>query len=152
MGLEFDFCGDRIYIDANILIYAMEDFPQFSEIAGEVLRNLEEGLFEGVTSELTIAEVLVAPLRKSQHHLVHVYQELLQSGGAFQLVPITRTLLVASAQLRSRLGGRLADSIHVATAVATDCNFFMTEDRSIKLPQALKPLSLSEFLEPGATP
>lgn len=49
------------YIDANVLIYAVEGRPAFVEVLTGLMQALERRSLRLVTSELTLAEVLVRP-------------------------------------------------------------------------------------------
>ena len=47
----------RAFIDTNILIYALELHPQYSEEAGEILGAIDTGKLTAVTSSLVLLEV-----------------------------------------------------------------------------------------------
>jgi len=46
-GLE----GHTVYLDTNIVIYALEGFAPYRPILLELLENLDQGVIRGVTSE-----------------------------------------------------------------------------------------------------
>jgi predicted nucleic acid-binding protein len=50
--------GVLTYLDANVLIYAMEQVPGFT-VAGDILRAIDRGEIHALTSDLTLAEALV---------------------------------------------------------------------------------------------
>jgi predicted nucleic acid-binding protein len=64
MGMTHDLKSERLYIDANIFIFAAESHPTFGFAAQEILSNLGQLNMTGITSELTLAELLVIPLRQ----------------------------------------------------------------------------------------
>ena len=47
--------GQRVYLDSNIFIYALESVADFGEVARAVLEKLDSQDFIGVSSELTFA-------------------------------------------------------------------------------------------------
>ncbi len=53
--------GKRVYLDANVFVYAIEGYPQFADGIRELFRKVDQGQVEAITSELTLAEVLVKP-------------------------------------------------------------------------------------------
>ena len=55
--------GLVVYFDANIIIYIVEGYPSQRIILRNLVRALDDGLFRTLTSELTLAEVLVGPFR-----------------------------------------------------------------------------------------
>ena len=74
MGSLADLTGRRVYLDANVFIYGLEqNLSPFDQAAGAVLRAVDEGAFEAVTSELTLAECLVKPLQTGSREAVEVY-------------------------------------------------------------------------------
>lgn len=61
MGLIQSIGKRKAYLDSNIFIYAVEAISPYAEALGPFLDALEDGTVEAVTSELTLAEVLVKP-------------------------------------------------------------------------------------------
>ena len=94
---------------------------------------IDEGNATGVTSELTLAEVLVKPLRDKNMLVAQVYEALLAGSNKLTVVPISREILRLSAHVRAvARANRLFDSIHVATAMQSGCHAFVTEDDRIR--------------------
>ena len=79
------------------------------------------------------------------------FDAILSGNASLHLVPVSREILMRSANLRGALGGKLADSIHAATAEQQGCARFMTEDIRLKLPPGLPRLRLAEFARYAAT-
>ena len=52
----------RLYLDTNIFVYALEGYPVFRPILTSLFAAIDRGDIQAVTSELTLAEVLVKPL------------------------------------------------------------------------------------------
>ncbi len=145
MGLNAIPDGRRIYLDANVFIYALEGYPRFVEILRELFARLDAGILHAVTSELTLAEVLVKPLLNNNTRLQIVYQEALQTSAALTLAPVSRTLLVEAARLRASHGAlKLPDALHAATAQAYACHTFITNDQRFKTLPTLEVVLLSE--------
>jgi predicted nucleic acid-binding protein len=134
MWLPNTIAGQTVYLDANILIYGFETQTsplQLSLTLGAVLRLFQEERAWARTSALTRAEVMVRPLRDSNAELLQLYQELL-SGNAFLAVDaISGAMIDQAARLRARLGLRLADALHVASAMESGCDAFLTADRQL---------------------
>lgn len=127
----------RLYIDTNILIYVVEGTQPFGSQLTCLLDALDDGTVRGVTSELTIAEVMVKPLASKQQLYIQEYQRLLSNDSLLELRPVDRAVLERSASLRADLGGKLVDGVHVATADLADCKFFLSQDAKIKVPPGI---------------
>ena len=54
---------DRIGLDTSVLIYLIETASPFSGVASDVFRQLNQRSLTGITSVLTLAELLVKPLK-----------------------------------------------------------------------------------------
>ncbi|MBI5321471.1 PIN domain-containing protein [Bradyrhizobium sp.] len=127
----------RVYLDANVFIYAIEGSP---EVAGPLQRLFE--LFRtkrgvGVTSELTLAEVLPRATTVQRR----LYLDLLIWSRTFDLQPISREVLVETADYRRNAQmPKLPDAIHVVTAIRTGCRTVISADSRLKLPEGFRSL------------
>ncbi|MBD2093266.1 hypothetical protein H6F67_25815 [Microcoleus sp. FACHB-1515] len=59
MGLLTAIVGDRIYLDVNIWIYALEQHPTSSQSLTELFQKVDEKKLTVLTSELSLTEALV---------------------------------------------------------------------------------------------
>jgi predicted nucleic acid-binding protein len=109
LGALEDKLGDKVYLDTNLFIYALEEVEPWVGVARRVLAALDEGTCSGVTSELSVAECLVKPLELGRVDLVRTYQAFLQERRFFSVVPVTRELLVEAARLRGVYRIKLPD-------------------------------------------
>jgi len=120
-----------VYFDTNVFVYALEGFERFQPLLRELFGKIQDAQLRAVTSELTLAEVLVKPLVDGRTDVCTAYLAAVQDSEGLEVVPVTRDVLVEAAGIRARLGVRLPDAIHVATAVLSGCRSFLTNDRSI---------------------
>src|ERR1700741_3792256 len=124
--------GRRVYLDTNIVIYAIEGFADFAAQIQALLQALDDAQIVAVTSELTLAEALIKPLKDQNQAGQEAYQKFLTSTAALQVVPISREILEEAARLRSTSKLKLPDAIHLATATLNGCDSFLTNDDSFK--------------------
>jgi predicted nucleic acid-binding protein len=97
------------------------------------------------TSEITLAEVLVMPLRDGKPQLAAIYEELLSPDGPVEMVPLSRDILVRSAQVRSQSSAKPVDALHIATAMAASSVIFLSDDRRLN-PAPIRKLTLEELV------
>lgn len=135
----------RIYLDANIFIYVVEGHPTLRRPLEQLMEGIQTGTIQALTSELTLAEVLVKPLSQPERHYVTEYRLLLSGRPDLPVMPVTREVLEKSAELRASIGGKLADAIHVATAVIANCTHILTDDERIKVPPHLLPVKVVDI-------
>jgi predicted nucleic acid-binding protein len=125
----------RIYLDANVFIYAYETRGARSDDAWRLLDAVENKELIAVTSELTLAEVLVGPIHDGDDALAGQYHEIFSSEDDFVVAAVERRVLIEAAVLRSlRRSLKLPDAIHVATARLHDCKFVVSDDRRLQAP------------------
>ena len=116
-----------VYVDAQVLIYTVERFPTYIDALLPLWQASKTGQLEIVTSELSVLEVMVGPIRTGNQRLINSYERLL-TGTEIRLIPIDVTVLANAAKLRAQTSLRTPDAIHAATASLANCNTFVTND------------------------
>jgi predicted nucleic acid-binding protein len=134
-----------VYLDANIFIYTLEGYPDFTARIAIPLEAMDRQEIEALTSELTLAEVLVKPFRDCNVAWQHTYQEVLQPSVSLKLIPVSRAIFIAAAQMRAQFPIKLPDAIHAATAQHAACGSFLTNDPGFKTVKDLPVVLLSEW-------
>lgn len=137
--------GRKIYLDANIIIYAVEGFADLAGQVQALLAAMDKAEIVAVTSELTLAEVLVKPLKNQNQTVQQAYKAFLTPTPVLQFVPISRDILEEAARLRATTTLRLPDAIHLATANLNSCDSFLTNDDLFKRVTAANIKILSEI-------
>ena len=124
--------GAKVYLDTNIVIYAIEGFADLAEQIQALLHALDDAQIVAVTSELTLAEALIKPLKDQNQPEQQAYKKFLTPTSVLQVVPISKEILEEAARLRATTKLRLPDAIHLATATLNGCDCFLTNDDSFK--------------------
>lgn len=145
MGLIDALAGRRTYVDANIFIYLFEDPAQYGAALRPVVRSIDDGRLSAATSELSLAEVLVRPIRE-RPSFIPIYHRYLRSRPFFDVLPVTRAVLVEAARLRAAMRLKLPDAIHAATAQQAGCEVFLTNDGRINTLPGLDVLQLKDLV------
>jgi predicted nucleic acid-binding protein len=128
MGILNLIQGSRVYLDTNVFIYALEGYAAFRAHLTDLFGAIDRGDLKAVTSELTLAEVLVRPFIQQNEAQQQLYAQMLRTSESLATVPITREILIEAARLRATSDLRLPDAIHVATAHLTGCETLVTND------------------------
>jgi len=89
---------------------------------------VERGACSAITSALTLTELLTAPLRQGDEALADEYRRLLTTFPNLTVVPIETEVAEVAARLRGRYRIRTPDALHLATAVVTGADAFVTTD------------------------
>ena len=130
-----------LYLDTNIVIRLVE---YRDDDVQSLLTDLHALQGTVVTSELTLAEVLVIPIKDADQEMIAHYEAFLTTGDGVVVVPVDRTILRRSAEIRATFGNRTPDSVHRATALERGCHRFLTSDRRIRTPAPLRVLDVGE--------
>ena len=121
----------RFYLDANVFIYAIEGNSDVADPLLQLFDRLRAGRGIGITSELTLAEVL--PKRSSVQR--RNYINMIVWSRIFDLHPVSRDILIETAEYREYAGmPKLPDAIHVVTAIRAECQTVLSADLRLKLP------------------
>jgi predicted nucleic acid-binding protein len=146
MGPAMTDAQHRVYLDANVFVAAFEHIGAHSDHAWWIIRAIESGEIAAGTSEITLAEVLVKPFEVGATDLADGYERMIVSGSNFEVLPVRRDILVGAAALRARrTSTRLPDAVHIATAQALSCRFFISDDRRLPMPDGIRMLTVNPF-------
>lgn len=136
----------RIYLDANILIAAFENPGAHSDHAWWILYAIEDSEISAVTSEMTLAEILVKPIELGDAELAKAYEDMVATTTGFEVLPVRRDILIEAARLRARYRSiKLPDAIHLATAMAAKCSHVVSDDRRLPPIEGIKVLNVDPF-------
>lgn len=134
-----------IYLDTQVIIYTVEANQNYYSLLLPLWLKFQAGEIELMTSELTLLETLVFPLKNANTILVSDYEKLLLSSD-IQLVPITQSVLRTAANLRANTNLKTPDAIHAATAISEGCTLFLTNDNGFRNVPNLSVVILSDVL------
>ena len=121
-----------VYLDANVLIALIEAEQEIIPQTRRLFTLIENEIVAAITSEVTLAEVLVKPLKNGDIPLLKSYESLLAKGSLVQLVAAGRGIWIDAAALRALHGLKLVDALHLATASRHGCDVLITADKRIK--------------------
>ena len=133
-----------IYMDACGFIYSVERIEPYRTLIEPVWQRAQIGQFSIATSELSIVETMVKPLREGDAVLQRLFRDLLNSSEV-RLVPTTRALWEAAADIRAALNLRTPDALHSATSIQERCSLFVTNDSAFRRVPGLPVVVLDEL-------
>lgn len=138
--------GKVVFFDTTPLIYFMEKNPRYSEVVKPVIELLDSGLAQGLTSTITLLEVLVLPLREGNKKLAEKYKAILLSSNGLETCEISNAISEKAATLRARYGIKTPDSIQLATAIVRKADYFLTNDLDLKRVKEIKIAVLEDYI------
>lgn len=141
-----------VYLDTNSIIYSVERIEPYRSLLLPVWSAAQAGNFAIVTSDLTLHEVLVKPLKDGNSRLADGFRDLLLRTAEVRMLPITHAVLERAASLRATLNIKTPDAIHAATALLAGCRLFLTNDEGFRRVPGLALTMLKDALPPAGSP
>ena len=120
----------RVYLDTNVFIALVEDEDEtrVSLLSELICKQPMDEPPVFCTSEVTLAETLVKPLRLQRETVVQRYEGTILPSYWLEVVPVARDVLYFAAVIRSQFKLKLPDAIHLSSAYASGCTHFLTRD------------------------
>ncbi len=137
--------GGSVYLDASAVIYSVERHSDYWPLMQPVWEAAAQGRISLVTSELTLLETLVVPLKTGDVSLVAAYESVLGEGD-LRLLPIAQDVLREAARQRAATGLKTPDALHAATALVAGCGLLVTNDAAFRRVPALSIAVLRDLL------
>jgi predicted nucleic acid-binding protein len=121
-----------VYLDTAIVIYFVEQVPQFFPLVQQRLNDLHNAGDQPALSDLTELECLVQPLRQN-NAVVEADFETFFALANIVHVPLTSAVYRRAARIRAVHRFQLADSLHLAAAIEGGCGLFLTNDHRLRV-------------------
>jgi len=103
----------RLGLDTAPIIYFVEAHPRYDALVMEIFQRIADGRLVGVTSVITLAEVLVQPFRQGALELQRRYRDLLLHSGNLEIQVIDPAMAERAAELRARHNLRMPDALRL---------------------------------------
>lgn len=140
--------GARVYLETNSIIYSVERIAPYHALLLPVWLAAKSGACGLMTSEFTLLEVLVGPLKTGDTALETDYRLLLAGTSDVSLFAVTRSVLERSARIRASDNLKSPDAIHAATALEAGATLFITNDPVFRRVPGLNAVVLDDLLAP----
>ena len=101
-GLTSVITGKALAFDTSPLIYYIGQHPKYLQATDDLFNAIDSGDAKGMTSVLTLLEVLVQPIRSGRLDLANEYRQLLQRSRGISLFPLLGDTCEVSARLRAK--------------------------------------------------
>lgn len=114
-------------------------------ILSDLFYRIDAGRIVGVTSVVTLSEVLVQPIIQGNRELCGRYRDLLLHSGNFLTLPINFSMAELSSMLRANHRLRTPDALQVSAALDAGCEAFLTNDPVFKRVPDIRTIVLDEM-------
>ena len=136
----------KVGLDSNIFIYKMDVNPRYLELATHLLEWLEGFNHFGVTSTLTMTELLTQPYRDDDEKRVDRCYGLLSTYPNLEWIAPDLVIADLAAQFRAQHRMRTPDAIQAATAVQSGATGLVSNDPVFRRVEGFETLVLDDLL------
>lgn len=119
-------------LDTSVFIYHFEKHSQYVHLTRELFFGIESGKYMGITSTITLMEILIRPLALGEQDVARKYEVLLANFPHLEMVDIDRDIIRHAAQIRAEYRLRPPDAIQISACLAKDARAFITNDRHME--------------------
>lgn len=133
----------RIGLDTNVLIYYIEEHPLYLAKIEPLVDRIADGEAIGITSYVTLLELLIKPLREKRFDLVEQYKTILSSR--LEMVAMDEPVSIKAAELRAKYRIRTPDAIQLASVITRNGDVFLTNDERLGKVNDIEVLTLGKI-------
>jgi predicted nucleic acid-binding protein len=116
-------------LDTMVFSYHLSDHPRYAPLTSVVLTAIESGQVVGLTTTLTLAELLTAPAQAGDQRAMEDYELYLTRFPNLRVMVLDATLARETARVRAASRLRTPDAIQVAAARLGGADAIVTNDR-----------------------
>ncbi len=120
---------ELVLLDTMVFSYQLADHPRYAPLASVVLEAVESGQVAGLTTTLTLAEILTVPAQAGDRQAFYDYELYLTRFPNLEILPLDASLARETAWVRGATGLRTPDAIQVAAARLAGAGALVTNDR-----------------------
>src|SRR5450759_2050956 len=122
----------KLGLDTSLFIYHFENHPVYSPLTQELFSGIEMGERKGITSPITLMEIIVRPLALGRQDIARKYEALLVNFPNLAMVDLDRDVIRQAARLRADYRLRPPDALQVSACLLSGAEVFITNDRQIE--------------------
>jgi predicted nucleic acid-binding protein len=119
-------------LDTAIFIYHFERHPRYFPLTQELFSGIEAGLRKGLTSTITLMEIIVKPLALGRQDVARKYEALLVNFPNLEIVDLDRNVIRQAARLRAEYRIRPPDALQASASLLNRADVFITNDELLK--------------------
>ena len=147
-GLENYEC---ICLDTSPFIYFIDENPKYISKVEKIFSAIANGSTLGVSSYISLLEVLVKPIQNGANDIATQYKDLLLNSYSLKLYPLDDKVAEVAAKLRAKYSGngfkiKTPDAIQIATGLLNGADVFITNDSGLKNVSEIKVIVLDDII------
>jgi len=133
----------KIFFDTAPIIYYIEDNQTFASKVEKLLEKFEKQKL--MINSIVYTELCIKPKRENNKQLIFLFDDFL-NNLRFEILTIDKKCAIIAIDLMAKYQQiKTVDAIHIASAIAHNCDTFVTNDKQLKQIKEINILVLSEI-------
>lgn len=132
-------------VDTAPFIYFTENNPHYFDLVEAIFNYVEKQDLSIIVASLTFTEVLMKPIQANNKKLQYNYKELLLNTKNVLSIALDNKIAIKAAELRATYNLKTPDALHLATAIISGADAFLTNDAGFKRVTDITILILDEL-------
>lgn len=139
--------GQRIYFDANFLIYFFDRTEPYVTVVSQIILACDRNEVFGYTGDAAVAELMVYPYRTRDEIKIASGKAFFMRDNFLQVLSHDSAVFDTASRLRAETGIKLIDALHYTTALKAGCKFFITNDTGIRSSDSLEVILIKDYCD-----
>lgn len=118
-----------LMLDTMVFSYHLFDHPRYAPLTTVVLESVESGEVAGLTTTITLSELLTAPAQSNDRRAMQEYELYLVHFPNLRILPLDVALAREAARVRAATKLRMPGAIQVTAARLSGADGIVTNDR-----------------------
>lgn len=136
----------RITLDTSVFIYQLQANPKYVGLTDGIFAWLQRPKSLGVTSTITMTELLVQPYRDHHQQKTDEIYGLLSTFPNLAWISLSLEIADTAARIRAEYGLRTPDALQVATAIHSNATALITNDATFRRVVGVQIMVLDDLL------
>lgn len=136
----------RIALDTSIFIYHLQPNPKYLPFTDPIFSWLERPESKGITSTITMAELLVLPYREDDEQQANDFYGLLSTYPNLDWIAQNLEIAELAARIRALYRLQTPDALQAATAAHSQATGLITNDAIFERVEGFQTLVLDALL------
>ncbi len=124
--------GKTILLDTNCFIYYFEDNPKYSDKLEKIFIDIQNGKNGGFMSIISFMEILVKPKKDNNVFIENRYKLMLTNYPNLSIIDMEYNIADIASRLRANYKIKTPDAIIIATGIAMNVDYIITNDIRLK--------------------
>ena len=139
----------NVVLDTMVWIYFFEAHARYGELCKQLLLQVEAGSFSAVLTPITLAELIVKPLRQHRQDRATQYRSAMQTMTNVRLLAFSVHDGWLAGSLCAKYALRLPDAMQVAAALSAERPTLVTNDKALARVKEVEIVLLNDLLHHG---